>query len=219
MSFKWDPTAQVGVGWSPGRGVLGSGPTLRRERVWGVRGPGEDQRLGCSERAWPLRCQGASDKSPVPPPICHSPICSILEPSGVGYPLGLLVVLGGARLSLPRTEGLESPHFQVPWAPRAGLRQPPSPPLHTPILTSSILHATDTWDPRDPLASLPTWGVLASGPLHGPFPLPGTLWPRALWLAAARHETLDSSEKFPLASLSNVSRPPHHYHSSLFCLS
>ena len=106
-----------------------------------------------------------------------------------GLPPGFLVVLRGARLSLPRTEGLESPPSPSPMGPQSW--------PETPILTSSILHASDTWDPRDALASLPTRSVPASGPLHGQFPLPGTLWPRALWLAAACHETLDSSEKCP----------------------
>lgn len=162
---------------------------MRRERVWGVRGRGEDQRLGCSEGAWHRR-QETSDKPPVPPPLCHSP-------SAVGCPLASWLCLEVPGCHYPELKAWNPLQVPVPWAPRAGLRQPPSPPLHTPILTSSILHASDTWDPRDALASLPTRSVPASGPLHGQFPLPGTLWPRALWLAAACHETLDSSEKCP----------------------
>lgn len=113
MSFKLRPRS-AGRSWLEPEEGYPRQWTNPEEGVWGVRGCGEDHRLGCSEGAW-HRCQGTSDKSPVPPPICH-----VL--SGVGSPLGLLVVLGGARLSLPRTEGLESPPLQVPWAPRAGLR-------------------------------------------------------------------------------------------------
>lgn len=141
------------------------------------------------------------------------------SPSAVDCPLASWLCLEVPGCHYPELKAWNPLQVPVPRAPRAGLRQPPSPPLHTPILTSSILHASDTRDPRDALASLPTRSVPASGPLHRQFPLPGTLWPRALWLAAACHETLDSSEKSPLASLSNASPHHHRYHSSLFYLS